>query len=73
MLIIPFAAFIASSSVLVNERLVDPPRPVEQSAPSYWKSCDLLARPTLVVTPSSTKLPLRPEHVRGENVDPQAV
>jgi aspartyl-tRNA(Asn)/glutamyl-tRNA(Gln) amidotransferase subunit A len=44
---------------------------LEQSAPDYWKACDVLATPTLAVTPFSTKLPLGPEHVRGENVDPQ--
>ena len=31
----------------------------------------LMATPTLAVPPFSTKLPLGPEQVRGENVDPQ--
>ena len=44
---------------------------LEQSAPTYWKDCDVLATPTLAVPPFSTKLPLGPEQVRGENVDPQ--
>jgi Asp-tRNA(Asn)/Glu-tRNA(Gln) amidotransferase A subunit family amidase len=30
-----------------------------------------MATPTLAVPPFSTKLPLGPEQVRGENVDPQ--
>ena len=44
---------------------------LEQSAPDYWKDCDVLATPTLAVPPFSTKLPLGPEQVRGEKVDPQ--
>jgi Asp-tRNA(Asn)/Glu-tRNA(Gln) amidotransferase A subunit family amidase len=44
---------------------------LEQSAPDYWKDCDVLATPTLAVPPFSTKLPLGPEQIRGENVDPQ--
>jgi Asp-tRNA(Asn)/Glu-tRNA(Gln) amidotransferase A subunit family amidase len=44
---------------------------LEQSAPDYWKDCDVLATPTLAVPPFSTRLPLGPEQVRGENVDPQ--
>jgi Asp-tRNA(Asn)/Glu-tRNA(Gln) amidotransferase A subunit family amidase len=44
---------------------------LEQSAPGYWKDCDVLATPTLAVPPFSTKLPLGPEQVRGEKVDPQ--
>jgi Asp-tRNA(Asn)/Glu-tRNA(Gln) amidotransferase A subunit family amidase len=44
---------------------------LEQSAPDYWKDCDVLATPTLAVPPFSTKLPLGPEQVCGENVDPQ--
>jgi Asp-tRNA(Asn)/Glu-tRNA(Gln) amidotransferase A subunit family amidase len=44
---------------------------LEQSAPDYWKDCDVLATPTLAVPPFSTELPLGPEQVRGENVDSQ--
>jgi Asp-tRNA(Asn)/Glu-tRNA(Gln) amidotransferase A subunit family amidase len=44
---------------------------LEQSAPEYWKDCDVLAMPTLAVPPFSTKLPMGPEQVRGEKVDPQ--
>jgi Asp-tRNA(Asn)/Glu-tRNA(Gln) amidotransferase A subunit family amidase len=43
----------------------------EQSAPDYWKDCDVLATPTLAVPPFSTKVALGPEQVCGENVDPQ--
>jgi Asp-tRNA(Asn)/Glu-tRNA(Gln) amidotransferase A subunit family amidase len=44
---------------------------LEESAPKYWKDCDVLATPTLAVPPFSTELPWGPEQVRGENVDPQ--
>jgi Asp-tRNA(Asn)/Glu-tRNA(Gln) amidotransferase A subunit family amidase len=44
---------------------------LEKRAPNYWKDCDVLATPTLAVPPFSTKLPLGPEQVRGEKVDPQ--
>ena len=30
---------------------------LEQSAPDYWKDCDVLATPTIAVPPFSTKLP----------------
>jgi Asp-tRNA(Asn)/Glu-tRNA(Gln) amidotransferase A subunit family amidase len=44
---------------------------LEQSAPDFWKDCDLLATPTLAVPPFSTKLPLGPDRILGEKVDPQ--
>ena len=44
---------------------------LEQSAPEFWKDCDVLATPTLAVPPFSTKLPLGPACVLGEKVDPQ--
>jgi Asp-tRNA(Asn)/Glu-tRNA(Gln) amidotransferase A subunit family amidase len=43
---------------------------LEQSAPTYWKDCDVLATPTLAVPPFSTKLPLGPDRVAGEKIDP---
>jgi Asp-tRNA(Asn)/Glu-tRNA(Gln) amidotransferase A subunit family amidase len=44
---------------------------LEQSAPDCWKDCDVLATPTLAVPPFSTGLPMGPEQVAGEKVDPQ--
>jgi Asp-tRNA(Asn)/Glu-tRNA(Gln) amidotransferase A subunit family amidase len=44
---------------------------LEQLAPQFWKDCDVLATPTLAVPPFSTKLPLGPDRVLGEKVDPQ--
>jgi Asp-tRNA(Asn)/Glu-tRNA(Gln) amidotransferase A subunit family amidase len=44
---------------------------LEQSAPDFWKDCDVLATPTLAVPPFSTKLPLGPDRVAGEKIDPQ--
>jgi Asp-tRNA(Asn)/Glu-tRNA(Gln) amidotransferase A subunit family amidase len=44
---------------------------LEQSAPDFWKDCDVLATPTLAVPPFSTRLPLGPDRVLGEKVDPQ--
>jgi Asp-tRNA(Asn)/Glu-tRNA(Gln) amidotransferase A subunit family amidase len=44
---------------------------LEESAPTYWKDCDVLATPTLAVPPFSTKLPLGPDRILGEKVDPQ--
>jgi Asp-tRNA(Asn)/Glu-tRNA(Gln) amidotransferase A subunit family amidase len=44
---------------------------LEESAPDYWKDCDVLATPTLAVPPFSMKLPLGPDQVAGEKVDPQ--
>jgi Asp-tRNA(Asn)/Glu-tRNA(Gln) amidotransferase A subunit family amidase len=44
---------------------------LEKSAPDSWKDRDLLATPTLAVPPFSTELPLGPEQILGEKVDPQ--
>src|SRR5262249_4461491 len=44
---------------------------LERSAPDYWKDCDVLATPTLAIPPFSTKMPLGPDRVLGEKVDPQ--
>jgi Asp-tRNA(Asn)/Glu-tRNA(Gln) amidotransferase A subunit family amidase len=44
---------------------------LEQSAPDFWKDCDVLATPTLAVPPFSTNLPLGPERVAGQKIDPQ--
>ena len=43
---------------------------LEQSAPDYWKDCDVLATPTLAVSPFSTKLALGPDRVAGIEIDP---
>jgi aspartyl-tRNA(Asn)/glutamyl-tRNA(Gln) amidotransferase subunit A len=43
---------------------------LEQSAPGFWKDCEVLATPTLAVPPFSTKLPLGPDRVAGEKIDP---
>jgi Asp-tRNA(Asn)/Glu-tRNA(Gln) amidotransferase A subunit family amidase len=43
---------------------------LEQSAPDYWRDCDVLATPTLAVAPFSAKLPLGPDRVAGEKIDP---
>jgi aspartyl-tRNA(Asn)/glutamyl-tRNA(Gln) amidotransferase subunit A len=43
---------------------------LEQYAPEYWKDCDILATPTLAVPPFSTDLPLGPERVAGQKIDP---
>ena len=43
---------------------------LEQSAPDYWKDCDLLVTPILAVPPFSTKLALGPDLVAGEQIDP---
>jgi Asp-tRNA(Asn)/Glu-tRNA(Gln) amidotransferase A subunit family amidase len=44
---------------------------LEQSAPEFWKDCDVLATPTLAVPPFSTKLSMGPTEVAGEKIDPQ--
>jgi Asp-tRNA(Asn)/Glu-tRNA(Gln) amidotransferase A subunit family amidase len=44
---------------------------LEDSAPDYWKDCDVLAPPTLAVPPFAAALPLGPDRVGGEKVDPQ--
>jgi Asp-tRNA(Asn)/Glu-tRNA(Gln) amidotransferase A subunit family amidase len=70
-----FAAFVEPGLKLTLRDYLDAQAEVtkflEQSAPYYWKDCDVLAVPTLAVPPLSTKLKLGPEQVRGENVDPQ--
>jgi Asp-tRNA(Asn)/Glu-tRNA(Gln) amidotransferase A subunit family amidase len=43
---------------------------LEKSARDYWKDCDVLATPTIAVPPFSTKLPLGPEQIAGEKIDP---
>jgi Asp-tRNA(Asn)/Glu-tRNA(Gln) amidotransferase A subunit family amidase len=43
---------------------------LEQSAPDYWRDCDVLATPTIAVPPFSTKLPLGPDRVAGQKIDP---
>jgi Asp-tRNA(Asn)/Glu-tRNA(Gln) amidotransferase A subunit family amidase len=43
---------------------------LEESAPDLWKDCDVLAMPTLAVPPFSAKLPLGPDRVAGEKIDP---
>ena len=43
---------------------------LEQWAPVYWQDCDVLATPTLAVPPFSTELPLGPDRVAGEKIDP---
>jgi Asp-tRNA(Asn)/Glu-tRNA(Gln) amidotransferase A subunit family amidase len=43
---------------------------LEQSAPGFWRDCDVLATPTLAVPPFSTKLPLGPDRVAGDKIDP---
>jgi aspartyl-tRNA(Asn)/glutamyl-tRNA(Gln) amidotransferase subunit A len=44
---------------------------LEQSAPEYWQDCDILATPTLAVPPFDAALPLGPDRVLGEAIDPQ--
>ena len=44
---------------------------LEQSAPDYWKDCDVLATPTLAVPPFSINLPMGPDQVAGKKVDSQ--
>jgi Asp-tRNA(Asn)/Glu-tRNA(Gln) amidotransferase A subunit family amidase len=70
-----FAAFVEPALKLTLREYLEAQAEVttflEQSAPDYWKDCDVLATPTLAVPPFSTKLPLGPEQVGGEKVDPQ--
>jgi Asp-tRNA(Asn)/Glu-tRNA(Gln) amidotransferase A subunit family amidase len=44
---------------------------LEQSAPEYWKDCDVLATPTLAVPPFSTELPMGPDQIAGKKIDSQ--
>jgi Asp-tRNA(Asn)/Glu-tRNA(Gln) amidotransferase A subunit family amidase len=44
---------------------------LEESAPGYWKDCDVLATPTLAVQPFSIELPMGPDQVAGRRIDPQ--
>ena len=70
-----FAAFVEPGLKLTLEDYLTAQASVttflEQSAPDYWKDCDVLATPTLAVPPFSTKLPLGPDRVAGEKIDPQ--
>jgi Asp-tRNA(Asn)/Glu-tRNA(Gln) amidotransferase A subunit family amidase len=70
-----FAAFVEPGLKLTLRDYLEAQAEVttflEQSAPDYWKDCDVLATPTLAVPPFSTKLPLGPDRVLGEKVDPQ--
>jgi Asp-tRNA(Asn)/Glu-tRNA(Gln) amidotransferase A subunit family amidase len=70
-----FAAFVEPGLKLTLRDYLEAQAEVttflEQSAPDYWKDCDVLAVPTLAVPPFSTKLKLGPEQIRGEKVDPQ--
>jgi aspartyl-tRNA(Asn)/glutamyl-tRNA(Gln) amidotransferase subunit A len=70
-----FAAFVEPGLKLTLRDYLEAQEKVttflEQSAPSYWKDCDVLATPTLAVPPFSTKLPLGPDRVAGEKIDPQ--
>ena len=69
-----FAAFVEPGLKLTLRDYLEAQAQVtaflEQSAPDYWKDCDVLATPTLAVPPFSTKLPLGPDRVAGERVDP---
>jgi Asp-tRNA(Asn)/Glu-tRNA(Gln) amidotransferase A subunit family amidase len=44
---------------------------LEQSAPDFWKDCDVLATPTLAVAPFPTSLTMGPERLAGKKIDPQ--
>jgi Asp-tRNA(Asn)/Glu-tRNA(Gln) amidotransferase A subunit family amidase len=44
---------------------------LERSAPDLWKDCDVLATPTLAVPPFSTGLPMGPDRLADEKIDPQ--
>ena len=44
---------------------------LEEAAPEYWQDCDILATPTLAVPPFAADLPLGPEQVSGQKIDPQ--
>jgi Asp-tRNA(Asn)/Glu-tRNA(Gln) amidotransferase A subunit family amidase len=43
---------------------------LEQSAPDYWKDCDVLATPTLGVPPFGIDVPLGPDRVAGQKIHP---
>jgi Asp-tRNA(Asn)/Glu-tRNA(Gln) amidotransferase A subunit family amidase len=70
-----FAAFVEPGLKLTLREYLDAQAKVttflERSAPGYWKDCDVLATPTLAVPPFSTKLPLGPDRIAGEKIDPQ--
>jgi Asp-tRNA(Asn)/Glu-tRNA(Gln) amidotransferase A subunit family amidase len=70
-----FAAFVEPGLKLTLRDYLEAQAQVttflEQSAPDYWKDCDVLATPTLAVPPFSTKLPLGPDRLAGEPIDPQ--
>lgn len=70
-----FAAFIEPGLKLTLEDYLTAQAMVttflEESAPDYWKDCDILATPTMAVPPFAAALPLGPDRVLGEKVDPQ--
>ena len=70
-----FAAFVEPGLKLALRDYLEAQAQVttflEQSAPDYWKDCDVLATPTLAVPPFSTKLPLGPDRLADEPIDPQ--
>ncbi len=43
---------------------------LEDSAPTYWKDCDILATPTLAVPPFASNLPLGPDKVGEQKIEP---
>src|SRR5262245_46244867 len=69
-----FAAFVEPGLKLTLRDYLEAQAKVttflEQSAPDYWKDCDVLATPTLAVPPFSAKLSLGPDRILGEKVDP---
>jgi Asp-tRNA(Asn)/Glu-tRNA(Gln) amidotransferase A subunit family amidase len=70
-----FAAFVEPGLKLALRDYLEAQAQVttflEQSAPDYWKDCDVLATPTLAVPPFSTRLPLGPDRLAGQRIDPQ--
>jgi Asp-tRNA(Asn)/Glu-tRNA(Gln) amidotransferase A subunit family amidase len=69
-----FAAFVEPGLKLTLRDYLEAQAEVttflEQSAPDYWKDCDVLATPTLTTPPFSTQLPLGPDRVAGQKIDP---
>jgi Asp-tRNA(Asn)/Glu-tRNA(Gln) amidotransferase A subunit family amidase len=70
-----FAAFVEPGLKMMLRDYLEAQEKVttflEKSAPDYWKDCDVLATPTLAVPPFSKELPLGPDSIAGEKVDPQ--
>jgi aspartyl-tRNA(Asn)/glutamyl-tRNA(Gln) amidotransferase subunit A len=70
-----FAAFIEPGLKLtLHDYLLAQARAtafLEESAPDYWRDCEVLATPTLAVPPFAADLPLGPDRILGETVDPQ--